>query len=101
MPLDAEILGRLPDADAGDADAQSDVALYFLERQRPLLALPWLEWAAAQDHADALHWLGRLHIDRQLPEASLAQGLMYLAKSATLGHAISAAQIDALAQRGR
>ncbi|MFT7721860.1 MAG: hypothetical protein QM788_03375 [Roseateles sp.] len=99
LELDAGTLGRLPAADAGDAGARNDVAMFFLDRQRPLLALPWLTWAAAQDHPDALHWLARLHIDRQVPDASLARGLMYLAQSAALGHAVSAAQVNALAAR--
>lgn len=81
-------------ADRGEPAAQNDLALFYLERQRHTQALYWLELAAAQNHPDALHWLGRMHIDGMGVERSQAIGLMHLAKSATLGHSISTVQIN-------
>lgn len=81
-------------ADQSDPAAQNDLALFYLARQRHAQALYWLDLSAAQNHSDALHWLGRMHIDGLGVERSQSIGLMHLAKSASLGHPISAAQIS-------
>jgi TPR repeat protein len=83
-------------ADAGDADAQNDLALLFLESDRPDVALHWLQLAAAQDHADAMHNLGKLYIKGIGIPKNDNLGLMWLAKAAAFGHVIAEQQLTAL-----
>ena len=59
LPLDADDFALLRLADRGDAAAQNDLALIFLANGKPRGAIAWLEMAARQDHADAMHWLAR------------------------------------------
>ncbi len=49
-------------AEAGDADAQCEVALCFLEGGDVKRALYWLRKAADQSCAEALYWRGRLRL---------------------------------------
>lgn len=49
---------------------------------------------ALSDHPDALHWLARCYLDGNGVVENKHRGLMYLAKSAELGHSISRAQVD-------
>jgi TPR repeat protein len=83
-------------ADAGDAEAQNDLALLFLESDRPDVALHWLQLAVAQDHADAMHNLGRLYIKGIGIPKNDNLGLMWLAKAAAFGHVIAERQLTAL-----
>lgn len=87
-------------ADAGDAEAQNELALLFLGSNRPDIALHWLRLAANQEHADAMHNLGGLYIKGigVLKKDNL--GLMWLAKAAAFGHVIAEQQLAAL-KRGR
>lgn len=55
---DAELLMA---ADQGDGEAQNELGILCLEQEAPMLALHWLNLAAEQDHADAMHHLGRLY----------------------------------------
>lgn len=52
-------------ADAGEADAQCEVALTFLEGGEVKRALYWLRKAADQSCAEALYWRGRLRLGGQ------------------------------------
>lgn len=93
-PEDYELLA---DVDAGDADAQNDLAQLFLDAKRPKIALHWFQLAVDQEHADATHNLSQMYIRG---EGGLTkdetQGLMLLAKAATLGHPIAKQQVAAL-----
>lgn len=57
LRLDAEDLRQLLAADAGDAAAQADVGALLYVAGRAGAALYWLHKAAAQDNAEAMHWL--------------------------------------------
>jgi hypothetical protein len=96
IPLEDEDVPLIKDADAGDAEAQNDLALLFLANNKPRAAIYWLELAAKQEYPDAMHWLGRCHIDGNgvLQDENL--GMMWLAKAAAQGHAISQAQMEAM-----
>jgi hypothetical protein len=100
LPFTPEDLALVRAADAGDAQAQSEVGLLFLEAGHHTSALYWLDLAVRQKHADALHWLARCHIGGWgcPPDENL--GLMWLARAAALGHAVSTAQMAALKGRG-
>lgn len=87
----------LVSADRGDAEAQNDMALFFLAAGMDEHAHYWLGLAAKQNHGDALHWLARCHF-RGLAGADPDQnlGMMYLAKAAAAGHVISQMQIKGM-----
>lgn len=93
QPGDDAIMAR---ADQGDPEAQNDVAMILMEANRHDLALHWLRLAAAQDYADAMHWLGRCYISGNGVEKDEAQGLAWLRKAAERGHVISQRQVEAV-----
>lgn len=106
----------LEPADGGDAQAQAQVgALLALaalqpdghgehdERARACLvqaALYFLEQAAQQVEADAMHWLGLLHAGGLCgDDAGEALALMWLARASAHGHALAREQLAALLPR--
>lgn len=93
---DIELLSR---ADAGQAEAQNDLALLFLQNDKPRSAIYWLELAAKQDYADAMHWLGRCYIDGNGVVKDENMGIMWIAKSAAAGHKISQALMQTMRDR--
>jgi TPR repeat protein len=99
IPLEDEDSALIKDADTGNAEAQNDLALLFLANSKLRAAIYWLELAAKQDYPDAMHWLGRCHIDGNgvLQDENL--GMMWLAKAAAHGHAISQAQMQSMLVR--
>jgi len=99
VPIDPEDYELLIDADAGDADAQNDLAQLFLDAERSDIALHLFKLAVEQDHADAMHNLARLHIKGIGVPKDETIGLMWLAKAATLGHQLAQAQVAALHSR--
>lgn len=92
-PKDYELLS---DADAGDADAQNDLGQLFLDANRPDIALHWIQLAVDQKHADAIHHLSKMYIRGVGLEKDATEGLMWLAKAASLGHPIAQQQVAAL-----
>jgi TPR repeat protein len=83
-------------ADAGDVEGCADLALILSMRGHHTRALEFIQRAADKGHADSMHWLARAYLDGKGVEQDVNVGLMWLAKSASLGHAISAAQVAAL-----
>lgn len=94
--LDAEGLDLLRRADAGCVMSQSELALHLLALRRNACALHWLHRAAEAGQADAMHWLGRAYLCGDAVAANRNLGLMWLARSAAAGHAISDALLSAL-----
>ena len=96
IPLDPDDIGLIKSADAGDANAQNDLAVLFLENNKPQNAIYWLELAAKQDFADAMQLLGTCYLKGN----GLAKGnnlaLMWIANAASLGHQIAVAQIQSI-----
>ena len=88
-------------ADAGDSEAQNDLALLFLESDRPDIALHWLRLASTQEHADAMANLGKLYIKGDGIPKNDNLGLMWLARSAAFGHVIAEQQLAALKRVGK
>jgi TPR repeat protein len=89
-PDDVEVVLR---ADHGDRDACAELALILQERDLHDRAAEWNLRAAERGHTDAMHWLARAYIDGEGVEQDVNVGVMWLARAASLGHAISAAQI--------
>ncbi len=94
LPLDSDDVALLEMADAGDAAAQNDLALIFLSHGKHRGAIYWLELAAKQGYTDAMHWLGRCHIDGTGFAKNDNMGIMWLAKAAAHGHVISQQQMQ-------
>ena len=90
---DIEVLAR---ADAGEAAAQTDLAVLFLSHGKTKSAVYWLEQAAKQSFPDAMQWLGWCYLlgDGVAEDEHLA--LMYFAKAAALGHGLAKLQIEAM-----
>ena len=96
LPLASEEVGLLINADAGNSEAQNDVALLFLSHGKPESAIYWLNLAAEQGYADAMHWIGRCHIDGNGLPQDENLGIMWLAKAAAHGHLISQEQMQVM-----
>jgi TPR repeat protein len=96
IALDPDDIEILQAADAGDAKAQNDLALLFLENDKMKSAAYWLELAAKQNFTDAMHLLGCCYLEGNgLPkDDNLA--IMWIAKAASLGHSIAQAQIQSM-----
>ena len=84
------------EAAANDAEAQNDLALLFLEADRPDIGLHWLTLAAGQGHSDAMHNLSKLCIQGSGTPKNDSLGLMWLGRAAALGHVIAGEQVTAL-----
>jgi hypothetical protein len=96
IPLENDDVLLIQAADGGNAEAQNDLALLFLTNGKPKSALYWFELAAKQDNPHAMHWLGRCHIEGNGVLRDENRGMMWLAKAASHGHAISRAQMQAM-----
>ena len=83
-------------ADEGDVEAQNDLALLLLAEGRENAARYWFNLAANQNHADAMNWLGRCYMQGQGVAQDENVGVMWIAKAAALGHAISQAQMRSI-----
>lgn len=99
IPLAPEDLLLVQQADRGDPAAQNDLALIFLDSGKPRGAIYWLELAARQDYADAMHWLARCYLDGNGVAADDHLGLMWLSKAAAHGHRISQGQLQVMRDR--
>jgi TPR repeat protein len=76
----------------------NDLALLFLDADKPEIGLHWLNMAADQGNPDAMHNLSKLCIAGTGTPKDESIGLMWLAKAASLGHVIAGQQITALKQ---
>ncbi|MFI3185579.1 MAG: hypothetical protein QX198_06315 [Methylococcaceae bacterium] len=92
-PDDLELIKA---ADAGDAAAQNDLALLFLENNKPKSAVYWLELAAKQQLADAMQLLGNCYLEGNGLTKDENRALMWIAKAASLGHSIALSQIQSI-----
>ena len=99
IPLEKEDLELIAEADQGDAAAQNDLALLFLSHAKPGKAVFWLELAIKQKHTDAMHWLGRCHIEGNGVAQDENLGLMWLARAAAQGHVISQEMMGSIRQK--
>ena len=99
MPTAQQDYDLIVEAAAGDAEAQNNVALLFLEADKPDLALHWLTLAADQGHPDAMHNLSKLYIQGSGTPKNDSLGLMWLGKAAALGHVIAGQQVTGLTRR--
>ena len=86
-------------ADAGDAEAQTDLAVLFLSYKKPESALYWLELAAKQNYAGAMYLLGRCHTEGNGLQQNDSLGIMWIAKAASQGHLIAQGVLQAALEK--
>lgn len=98
IAMNGDDLQRICAADVGDPEAQNDVAMLFLAAGRHKAAVYWLELAAEQGYADAMHHLGRCHLDGSGVPRDEHLAIMWIAKAASHGHTIARQQLFALKQ---
>ncbi|MES2535015.1 MAG: tetratricopeptide repeat protein [Pseudomonadota bacterium] len=96
VPLAPEDFDLVLSADAGNAEAQNDLGLFFLENEKPKSAVYWLKLAAKQEYGDAMHWLGRCYLEGKGVAKEENMGIMWLSKAAAISHGISQAQMQVL-----
>ena len=96
VPLEPEDFDLIETADAGSAEAQTDLALLFLSNAKSENAVYWLDLAAKQDYANAMHLLGRCYIDGNGVPKNENLGIMWIAKAASHGHVISQGHMQAM-----
>jgi len=86
LHLEADDRALLLDADAGQAEAQCDLALEFLMQAMPTEAVQWFKEAARQHYPEAMHQLGRCYIAGTGIAANEALGVDWISRAAALGH---------------
>jgi len=96
ITLTPEDIKLIKSADAGDAAAQNNLALLFLEQNKPKSAVYWLELAAKQQVADAMQLLGCCYLKGNGLSKDDNLAMMWIAKAASLGHSIALAQIQSI-----
>ena len=96
IPLEPEDVDLIKSADAGNPEAQTDLALLFLSHAKPESAVYWLKLAAKQDYLEAMHRLGRCYIAGNGVPKDDYLGIMWIAKAAAQGHVVSQVQIQAM-----
>jgi TPR repeat protein len=96
IALDPDNMELVKSADAGDAKAQNDLALLFLENNKPKSAVYWLELAAKQGFADAMQLLGHCYLEGNGLAKDDNLAIMWIAKAASLDHSIALAQIQSI-----
>jgi TPR repeat protein len=96
VELTDEALGLIQLADKGQAEAQTDIAILFMESGLSGKAVYWLRAAAEQGYGDAMHLLGKCYLSGQGVDRDEREGLSWIRRAATGGHLIACAQMQAL-----
>ncbi len=96
IALTPDDIKLIKNADSGDAIAQNDLALLFLEHNKSKSAVSWLELAAKQHFADAMQLLGSCYLEGNGLAKDDNLAMMWIAKAASLGHSIALAQIQSI-----
>jgi TPR repeat protein len=96
MPLEPDDIDLIKSADSGDAGAQNDLALLFLENSQFKSAVYWLQLAAQQHVADAMQLLGEGYLKGYGVPKDNNLAIMWIAKAASLGHPIALAQMQSI-----
>ncbi|MBO8087596.1 MAG: sel1 repeat family protein [Marichromatium sp.] len=82
--LDSDDEALVLAADAGEPEAQCDLGIWLLERDRPKAARDWFRLAARAGHADAMCWLGRDLLLGEGGAPDQAEGMRWLHQAAAL-----------------
>lgn len=101
LKLEGEDRKLITDADAGNAEAQCDLALLFLMQNLPAEAVRWLTLAAKQTYPEAMHQLGRCYIAGNGVEANEALGIEWISRAAAFGHSTARHMVNYLMNPAR
>ena len=93
IPLSTADIDLIMKADDGDAAAQNDLALLFLEHSKPSMAMYWLTLAAKQNNSDAMQLLGDCYATGHGVEKDINEAILWVSKAATLGSVLALKQI--------
>lgn len=96
LPFEADQLELIQQADQGDAKAQNDLALFFLEHDKAKSAVYWLNLAVKQDFADAMYLMGCCYLNGNGLPKDHNLAIMWIAKAAAAGHRIALAQMQSI-----
>lgn len=96
IPMNEEEVELLISADSGAAISQSDIGQLFAVSGKNEVAVYWFKQAAEQNNADAMQWLGIAYASGKGVAKDEHLALMWIAKSASLGHEIAKNQIKTL-----
>jgi len=96
ISLNEEDVSLILAADSGEASAQNEVALLFLEHKKATQAIYWLQLAAIQDHADAMCLLGDCYLRGLGFEKDRNLAISWISKGASAGSDIANQQMDSL-----
>lgn len=86
----------IKNADIGDAEAQTDLALLFLKAEKFKAAVYWLNLSEKQNYAAAMYYLGYCYQDSLGVPQDINLSLMWFAKSAACGHVLAQGRINAI-----
>lgn len=99
IPLDPEDFDLIESADAGETEAQTDLALLFMVNKKPANAIYWLELAVKRNNANAMYLLGRCYTDGIGIGKNENLGIMWIAKAASNGHIMAKGQMQVIHDR--
>jgi TPR repeat protein len=95
IPLEPDDIELITEANSGNAEAQNDLAILFLEHGQFKIAMHWLEMAAEQNMSDAMHLLGDCYLKGKGVPKDDNLAIMWIAKAASLDHPIAKMQMRA------
>ncbi len=95
-PLTNEDISNIVKADAGDALAQEEVAIFFLEAGNQERALAWLQISAKNGCADAMLMLGENYLAGQTEIGTVEAGLYWLERAAMTGMLLAKQTLEGL-----
>lgn len=98
LPFDADQLALIHQADQGEVNAQNDLALLFLTHDKYKNALYWLDLAIKQNFEDAMYLMGCCYLSGYGVPKDDNLAIMWLAKAASLGHALALPQVQSIYQ---
>ena len=96
ITLSNDDISLIIQADAGDANAQNDLALLFLAGSEPSIAIYWLTLSAKQNHSDAMQLLGACYATGTGLGQDKNKAMTWISKAATLGSVLALKQMDAM-----
>lgn len=87
--IDANDRQLILGADAGEPQAQCELALVLMSQELYADALPWLNYASERYYPEAMYWLGRCLIAGRGQTADVHTGLAWIEKASQQGHIVA------------
>jgi TPR repeat protein len=93
IPFDQNDFVLIKNADSGDSESQTDLAVMFWEYRKMDSAIYWLNLAAKKNYANAMYLLGKYYIEKDENLLNKNIGIMWIAKAAIQGHIVAMEQM--------